>query len=127
MVAANQRVVREVLRTSAPVALAGEQKAVRSHVEGLTRELADFKIETTTALDGHRTRMMSWREDIDALLDTVEDTLDRTERKRRSSAASASKLERAAAANGGEQEPDGDLTSQSGLRARARAMGIDVL
>ncbi len=113
-----QRVALQA-RQSAPAMLASEQKVVRTHVEALTRDLADFKVEIQGTLDGHRTKLIAWREDIEALLDAVEDTLDRTERKRRSAAASASKIK----ANG-ETE---DLTDIQSLRARARAMGLDVL
>lgn len=120
-VAALQK-TRDLVRKSAPAHLASEQAVVRKHVEGMTRDLESFKLEITGTLDGYRSKMLSWREDIEGVLESVEDALQRTERKRRSTAASASRM-----ANSNPMPEAADLTSQAGLRARARQLGIDVM
>jgi len=108
---------------SAPNLLLSEQKVIRDHVQALSRDLDAFKVEAGGTLDSHRTKMLAWREDIEAVLESVEDALERTERKRRSTAASASRIERANGA--GDQAPD--MTDLDQIKAVARARGIDVL
>ena len=63
-------------------------------------------------------RDAAWREDIEGVFEAVESTLDRVESKRRSAAASASRIK---AATGG----DGsfDPTNRDHLKQRARQMG----
>lgn len=66
--------------------------------------------------ESNRVKMVTSREDIEALLESVETTLASAEKKRRSAAASASKLR-------GDEEPAFDPTNLDHLRARARSLG----
>lgn len=66
-----------------------------------------------------QTRMTTWRTEMDAMLEAVDGQLDRIERKRKSAAASAAKLEAAEKQNGG---PPAD--SDAALIERAVRMGV---
>ncbi len=92
----------------------------------LPNELIQGQADLTTRvlaaeanLEGHGSRLLAWREEIEAVLDAVDTTLERTERKRRSIAASAAKL------NGGQAAAD-DLDPRAALTAKARAQGFNV-
>jgi len=74
---------------------------------------------TQQAIDGQNGRLTAWRQEMEALYESVETTLEAVEKKRRSTAASASRI---AAANGQEESGD-DLES---LRRMARQQGFEV-
>jgi len=92
------------VRTSLPVQLLANQKAAA----GQLAEVLDRQ-------ESHSVKMVTWREDLEALLESVEGTLASVEKKRKSIAASASKLDN--------PNLTFDPTNLDHLRARARAMG----
>ncbi len=72
--------------------------------------------------ESHLAKLVTWREDMEGIFEAVESTLDRVETKRRSAAASASRIARA---NGqGGEKTEFDPTNRQHLIARAREMGI---
>lgn len=73
------------------------------------------------ALANVETKVAGWRVEIENLLTQVDDSLELTERKRRSMAASAAKI---AAANPEGNGPSSHLTPRQELEARARAQGL---
>lgn len=89
-------------------------------VVALRRDLDTHKLEADARLDSQTTKLVSWRTDIEGLLEAVEDTLERVERKRRSASAAASRATRGQA---GELDP----TNPEHLKQIARQRGIDVM
>jgi hypothetical protein len=71
------------------------------------------------AIDGQNGRLTAWRQEMEALYESVETTLEAVEKKRRSTAASASRI---AAANG-QEEGGSDIES---IRRQARSQGFEV-
>jgi len=70
--------------------------------------------------ESHLVKLVTWREDMEGVLEAVESTLDRVETKRRSAASSAARI--AGKLNGG--EPEFDPTNRAHLLTRARQLGI---
>lgn len=74
---------------------------------------------TQAALEAQNGRLTSWRQEMEALYDAVEATMEQTEKKRRQTAAAASRMN--AQENGGP-----DPNSLDSLTAQARAAGFDI-
>jgi len=108
---------------SAPNQLTQRQKAVEDAQLGLQRSLNTLTMETTGKLDSYDAKLISWRTDIEAVLEAVEDLLDRTEKKRRSVTQANRRAEEIDPASPG----DPTQMSHAQLRERARAMGMDVM
>jgi len=99
--------------------------AARSLPQRQVQLVDDCVAEVTrqaAALAAVETKVAGWRVEIENLLTQVDDSLELTERKRRSTAASAAKLARAA-----EQQPGNGqslLTERQQVEARARQQGL---
>lgn len=79
--------------------------------------------QVQAALEAQNGRLTAWRSEMEALYESVEGTLESVERKRRSTAAAASRLERTENGQAGPMEPGDDLAA---LARQARQMGFDV-
>jgi hypothetical protein len=88
-------------------------KRIVDGVEDLKRRV--LAAEEIVAL--HETRSIQWRQQMDGILEAVEDALERVERKRRSTAAAASKIK---AQNGGEAPQ----SLEAEIARRAREQGL---
>lgn len=98
----------------------GQQVAAASVPAQLAKgweELAARVLQCEQVVEAQRATLIAARTEVDAVLDSVEDTLERVERKRRSAAASASR------ANGGQEEP---TDPRDILRQQALAAGFEV-
>lgn len=110
---------------TAPSALLDRQKVLESGQTALKRLVDAAVIDLGTRVDSADAKMISWRTDIEALFESVEDLMDRTERKRRSATQAARRAGNGGADTAEQQDPlQMDLTA---LRARARQLGIDVM
>ncbi len=92
------------VRRSIPVAIVEAQKRAQAQLQ-----------DVLDRQESHGIKLVTWREDLENLLESVEGTLASVEKKRRSAAASASKIAGDA--------PEFDPANIDHLRARARAMG----
>lgn len=81
------------------------------------RGLEERVVAAETNLEGHDRRALEWRTEMDGILEAAETVLDRVERKRRVTAAHASKLKQHEAQG---PAPDSDAE----LHMRARAQGL---
>lgn len=93
------------------------RRSAPNQIMSALQELSERVIAAEDNLRSHDARAMQWRTEMDGLIESAEDVLDRVERKRRSTAASASKIkshEQAGPAPGSEAE----------LHARAVAQGL---
>jgi len=95
---------------SLPIQIGRDQAAIRATLQ-----------EVLDTQERHLAKLVTWREDMEGLLEAVESTLDRVETKRRSAAASASRVKSAENANG---ETTFDPTNRQHLIQRARDLGI---
>lgn len=95
------------VRGSMPLQLTNTQKGIAQLVDQVIEEQGR-----------HGAKMVAWREDIEGVLEAVESTLDRVETKRRSAAASASRI---AGAQG--QAATFDPNNREHLKQRARELG----
>jgi len=95
---------------SLPVQIIRDQSETRAQVQAVH-----------DTQESHLAKLVTWREDMEGIFEAVESTLDRVETKRRSAAASASRIARA---NGEGAQPEFDPSNRQHLIARARAMGI---
>ena len=79
--------------------LASWRLASRSAPEELIRAVGALRVEVHECrgeMDEYKSRIVSWRAELEAVLESVETVLSQVERKRRSTAASASKLQQQA-------------------------------
>ena len=98
----------------------------RSLPQEILNRCAEVEAQCVAVLDAQEraaARMVTWREDVEGLFEAVESTLNRVERKRRSAAASASKIAQGHGQGNGE---DVLTLSRDQLVARARAQGHHV-
>lgn len=103
------------------LSFAAARLAGRSVPEQLTKgfeQLASRVAAAEQTVEAQRSQLLAARQEIDGVLEAIEDTLERVERKRRSAAASASR------ANGPAEEP---LDPREALRQQVRAAGFEVL
>ena len=91
--------------TSAPKRLEEGLAAVLERVSAVEAEM-----------EGHRGALLRAREEVSSMIDVVEETLERTEQKRR----------RIAASNSRRAEPEIDPNSREGLVQLAKARGFEV-
>jgi len=99
---------------------AAARLAGRSAPELLTKGFQSLAERVTAAeqtVEAQRAQLLAARQEIDGVLEAIEDTLERVERKRRSAAASASR------ANGVAEPED----PREALRQQVRAAGFEVL
>jgi len=76
-------------------AIAAWRLASRSAPEELVKHVGALRVEVQQCrgeMDEYRARVVSWRAELEAVLESVETVLSQVERKRRSTAASASKI-----------------------------------
>lgn len=123
-----QGATRSSLASAEQVARSGPTQQ-REAVQGLheavvaiRRDMDSRNLDFDARIDAQQTKLVAWRTDIEGLLEAVEDTLERVERKRRSASAAASRANR----NGG-AEAEFDPTNLEHLKAVARQRGHDVL
>jgi len=98
-----------LVRTSTPAQLVRGFNEVREVVRGSANSFEDIRLEWSRE-----------KRDMDSCLESIEASFEKVESKRRSAAAKLSALNRAEGNSGGAH----DLTSQAGLAARAREMGL---
>lgn len=98
---------------------------VRSSVpQALTIRLKEIQamLDTTqAALEAQNGRLTSWRQEMEALYEAVEGTMEQTEKKRRQAAASLSRMNAGQGQNGAE-----DPNTIESITAQARQAGFDV-
>jgi len=78
--------------------LAAWRLASRSAPDELVRHVGALRVEVKECrgeMDEYKARVVSWRAELEAVLESVETVLSQVERKRRSTAASASKIAQA--------------------------------
>lgn len=105
---------------AALVAGAAWKAALASAPAQLSRAVSEMRqsVEQYALADeGRDVRMVAWRAELEAVLETVENLVETTERKRRQTAAAASRLEK------GE---NGVATDYDSVVSRFRGMGLDV-
>lgn len=104
------------------VAAAAWRAAQSSSPAQLVRQmqlLADRVAEFADRDEGRDSKLLAWRADMEAVLEQVENLVETTERKRRQTAAAASKLDRDSGATNG-------ATDYEGVVSKFRSMGMDV-
>jgi len=98
-------------RRCALYAVACEPIALRKVAEGLTQRIMSAEV----TVSDQASNMTLWRAEMTALAESVDTNLDRVERKRRSAAASASRMA---------SMEQGDPNSLEALTAKARGAGM---
>ncbi len=121
----------ETQRSELETLLRSDHAKLAEGILGFEKGLQALKLDVETQMQGHQAKLVSWRSDVEAVLDSVEDILDRTERKRGSAAAYESRRKKAEAekeeAEAAPQPINADTATLDQLRQLARSRGIEVM